>query len=93
MIQILGIRGYIIPMFGNKRSQPYGKLLIADGRRKVILPIHDDTDGSQFIIHEWKRYYVHNVGSLYNPQYEFIIEEGDLNDGSKAVSPKQTRRR
>lgn len=71
-MKILKILEYTIPMFGNKRSMPYGKLLVTDGIKEKVVKIKDDTD-KQYFTFNWKRYYIKQIGSLYNPNY--VIEE------------------
>lgn len=71
-MKILKILEYTIPMFGNKRSMPYGKLLVTDGIKEKVVKIKDDTDKQYFTFNR-KRHYIKQTGSLYNPNY--VIEE------------------
>ncbi len=71
-MQIIGLVGYTIPLFGNRRCLPYGKLIVSvDGARRVC-PIRDAPDGTQYITVNRKRYPVVNAGRLYAPVYKFI---------------------
>lgn len=71
MPTIKGIVEYIIPYFGNRRSLPYGKLLVSNGGQEKICPIMEDSDG-QYVIFDRKRRYLRNAGSLYSPVFEFV---------------------
>ena len=73
MIQIKELKNYTIPYYGNKRSMPYGDLVVSDGKNRKTCKILDDGE-KQYITFNRKRYYVRNVGSLYSPQ--FVIERG-----------------
>ena len=62
---------YTIPLFGNKRILPYGKLLISDGKTRKICPIKDD-GSRQYITFNRRRHYIRRKGSLYSPRYVFV---------------------
>lgn len=70
-LTILTLQEYTIPMCGNKRSNPYGKLEITDGKVTKLCPIKDDNDGHQYICFLRARHYVCNKGTLYNPKFVF----------------------
>lgn len=63
---------YIVPYFGNRRSLPYGKLLVSCGEQEKTCPIMEDGAG-QYIVFDRKRHYVRNAGSLYSPVFEFVF--------------------
>lgn len=62
---------YIVPYFGNRRSLPYGKLLVSCGEQEKTCPIMEDSDG-QYVVFNRKRRYLRNAGSLYSPVFEFV---------------------
>lgn len=67
---------YTIPMYGNSRIFPYGKMLVEhDGEQKAVRFGEIAANGRFFIAFKLKRYYFHNVGSLYNPKFVFDGEE------------------
>lgn len=70
-MKILGIVEYTIPMFGNRRRLPYGKLRVTDdeGINSKVVDIKDRDDGSQYVIYQRKRYGITNAGSLYHPSF------------------------
>lgn len=68
-MKILKILEYTIPMFGNIRCMPYGKLLVSDGTKEKVVNIKDDKE-RQYFTFDRKRFYIKQTGSLYNPNYE-----------------------
>lgn len=70
-MKIIGIEAYTVPMFGNRRSLPYGKLRVADdeGKNPRIVDIKDGEAGNQYVTYQRKRYGVINTGSLYSPRF------------------------
>lgn len=73
MLTIKAIVEYTIPMFGNKRSLPYGKLLVTDGKKEKVCAIQDDSYGRQYVTFNRKRYAVKNYGGLYSPKFEVLL--------------------
>ena len=75
--RIIGLVDYTIPMFGNKRCMPYGKLKVTDGVETKIVSIKDG-DASvgykQYFTFNRKRYYIRNEGSMYAPNF-VVIED------------------
>ena len=71
---IEGVQGYVIPLFGNNHSQPYGSLIISDSGKRTTRRIKEDDDGTQYIVFQRKKFGVQNMGSLYNPKFEFVKE-------------------
>lgn len=65
MVSILETVSYVIPMFGNKRSVPYGKLRVSDGAKERIVPIKEDGIRQYFTLN-YKRHYVQRKGPLYS---------------------------
>lgn len=74
MIDIVELRGYTIPMFGNKRLLPYGSLVVTDGQDTKTVVIKED-GAKQYFTFKRKRYYVKNEGSLYTPKFTIKKEE------------------
>ena len=68
-VKILKIVDYTIPMYGNSRCMPYGKLKVTDGTDTKIVEIKDDGYHQYFTFNR-HRYYIKSVGSLYSPSYE-----------------------
>ena len=68
MVTIKKIIDYTIPLCGNKRIMPYGKLLVSDGEISKVVSIQGEP--KQFFTFTRKRYYIKNAGSLYAPKYE-----------------------
>jgi len=71
MVKIEKLIGYIIPLYGNKRVLPYGSLVVSDGIDKKIVDIKEDR-GRWYFIFKRKRYYISNIGSLYNPHFQIF---------------------
>ncbi len=72
MLSVIALINYTIPMFGNERFQPYGKLLISDGTTDKLCDIKEDNNGIQYINFKHKRYGVVNRGRLWSPRFEII---------------------
>lgn len=67
---------YTIPMFGNSRIFPYGKMLVEhNGEQKIVKFGKVTADGKSSITFKRKQYYFRNEGSLYNPKFVFEGEE------------------
>lgn len=71
MIKIEMIKSYTIPLYGNKHSMPYAKLLISDDIAKKTVDTKEH-NGSQYFIFNRKRHYIRNTGTLYNPTFTII---------------------
>ena len=72
-VKILKIIDYTIPMYGNRRCLPYGKLKVTDGTTTKVVDIKDGTKEEgyrQYFTFNRRRYYLKSVGSLYSPCYE-----------------------
>lgn len=69
--KIIGTKDYTVPMFGNKQSEPYGKLVVSLDGAEIAVPIRNSKEGS-YIVLKGTRYPVRNAGSLYSPRYEFV---------------------
>ena len=69
MIKVKDVLKWTIPMFGNKHSEPYGKLLVGDGETERVVKTKEDSCGS-YITFNRKRYRISNKGSLYSPKLE-----------------------
>lgn len=71
-MKIVKIQEYIIPTCGNKQIFPYGKLIVSDGENQKVCSIQSDSNGTQYILFNRKRFRIRNIGTLYAPVYEFI---------------------
>ena len=70
------ILSYTVPMYGNSRVFPYGKMLVEhEGVQKTVKFGEVTANGKLSITFNRKRYYFHNAGSLYAPTIEFEEEE------------------
>lgn len=74
-IEILRIVDYTIPMYGNKRIFPYGKVEVSNGTDIKVVKFEGDNFCKPSFTFNRKRYFMENIGSLYNPN--FIIKESD----------------
>jgi len=79
MLIIEKLTGYTIPLFGNRRSLPYGKLLVSDGYARKQCEIRETKNGDQYIVFRRQRYGVKNAGTLYQPNY-CLYEKGWTNN-------------
>ena len=73
MLAVIKTVEYTIPMFGNKHSNPYGKLLVTDGKTEKICKILEDLSGNLYVTFHRKRYIVKNYGTLYSPHFEVLL--------------------
>lgn len=71
MVQIKELISYTIPFYGNKRTSPYGKLLVSDGVDEKIVRIIEE-GWRQYFTFKRKRYYVENCGRLYSPDFRIV---------------------
>lgn len=74
-VRIERIVEYIIPMYGNKRCVPYGKLKVTDGVDSKIVSIKDGDESvgyKQYFTFKRHRYYIRNEGGLHSPRYVII---------------------
>lgn len=76
-MRCMKILSYTIPMYGNKRNTPYGKMLVEHEGEQKVVPFgdFDMSTGLSYITFNRKRYYFRNVGSLYSPKFVFEEEE------------------
>lgn len=73
MVCIERLIGYTIPLYGNNRHLPYGKLVVRDDKDAVTKTVDiKENDGMQYFTFKRKRYYLHNVGTLYSPDFQII---------------------
>lgn len=79
MVRIEKLESYTIPMFGSKRTLPYGKLVIVDDTDwvKKLVDIKETENGDQYFTFKRRRYYVQNMGTLNFPNF-CIIEEFEV---------------
>ncbi|WP_289026715.1 hypothetical protein [uncultured Flavonifractor sp.] len=75
-MRLVCIESYVIPTFGNRRHEPYGRLLVEHGGRRRSVPFGErDESGRLFVVFDRQRHYLHNAGSLYAPV--FVFEKGE----------------
>ena len=72
MLTVKKITDYIIPTYGNRHCNPYGRLLVSDGTTEKVVAILGDRE--QYIVFNRKRYPVRRGGSLYSPTFEIVQE-------------------
>lgn len=73
MVHIEKLVGYTIPLYGNKRLFPYGKLIVWDDDDMVTKTVDIKEDGAkQYFTFKRKRFYIHNAGTLYSPNFKII---------------------
>jgi len=70
-VQIIRVEKRCIPMFGNKRHFPYGKLKVTDG---VDTKIVNFCEYNGFCF-KGKRYKLDYTGSMNFPKYEIVKED------------------
>lgn len=71
-MKIIELVSYTIPMFGDKRSFPYGRMVVEHGGvRKTVRFGEVDMFGGAYINFNRRRYYYENRGDLYNPVIVF----------------------
>ena len=75
-IRILELKNYTIPFYGNRRNLPYFTLEIVVTEKgnavtKEVVTKEDD-EGRRYFVHNRRRYYVENIGSLYSPKIKLI---------------------
>lgn len=61
-MKIKSIIEWIIPSYGNKESEPYGKILVENDGKLKIIKFKNGT-----FIYERKKYEIKNIGCLYSP--------------------------
>lgn len=74
--QILRIVKWVVPMFGNDFSEPYGTLEITDGATTRLCRTHQAAAGQayfpQYVCFNRRRWLVKNTGTLTHPQIGLI---------------------
>lgn len=71
-LRIVKLIDYTIPLYDNKRINPYGKLMVTDDELGKIVDIKIDENFNNYFTFKRKRYYIENIGSLYYPKYVII---------------------
>lgn len=72
-MECIEILSYTIPLYGNRRIFPYGRMKIEhEGEETVVRFGEVDSEGLYYITYNRKKYRFRNVGSLYNPVFEFL---------------------
>lgn len=67
------ILSYTIPLCGNRRIFPYGRMRIEHNGEETVVRFGEvDPEGFNYITFNRKKYRFCNAGSLYNPVFEFL---------------------
>lgn len=72
MVRIIGIAKYVIPLFGNKKGEPYGSLYVSCDGKAMKKRIRTARDGRLFFTANRNRYYVKNFGTLFSPMFAIV---------------------
>lgn len=71
-MEVKQILSYTIPMYGNHRIFPYGRMKVEHEGREYVASFGDiDHLGRFYITAGRQRFYFRNAGSLYSPRFEF----------------------
>lgn len=71
-MEVKQILSYTIPMYGNRRIFPYGRMKVEHEGREYVACFGDiDHLGRFYITAGRQRFYFRNTGSLYSPRFEF----------------------
>lgn len=71
-MRFIRLESYIIPIFGNRRAEPYGRMVVEHvGKTRTVRFGAVDDQGRQYITFGRRRYYFQNRGSLYSPKFVF----------------------
>lgn len=75
--QALGITKWVVPLYGNRFSQPYGVILCSDGTVQQICRTRQPEGGegcfAQYVFFRRRKYLVVNDGSLYRPKLRLAL--------------------
>lgn len=75
-MRFICIESYMIPTFGNRRTEPYGRMVVEhNGETRTVRFGERDGLGRRYITFNRKRYYFHNKGNLYSPIFVFEDED------------------
>lgn len=67
---------YVIPTYGNRHSEPYGRMLVEhNGVFRSVRFGEVDMQGRSFITFDRKQFFFRNDGSLYSPHIVFDMDE------------------
>ena len=62
-MRFICIESYMIPTFGNRRTEPYGRMVVEhNGETRTVRFGERDGLGRRYITFNRKRYYFHNKG-------------------------------
>lgn len=71
-MEVKKILSYTVPLYGNRRIFPYGRMCVAHEGKEYVVRFGDlDNEGRFYITAARRRFYFRNVGSLYAPHFEF----------------------
>lgn len=63
-MRFVSIESYMIPTFGNRRTEPYGRMVVEhSGETRTVRFGERDGLGRRYITLDRKRYYFHNKGA------------------------------
>lgn len=71
-MEVKKILSYTIPLYGNRRIFPYGRMRVEHEGKEYVARFGDtDDQGRFYITAARRRFYFRNTGSLYAPRFEF----------------------
>lgn len=71
-MRVKKILSYTIPLYGNRRIFPYGRMRVEHEGKEYLVRFGDiDDQGRFYITAARRRFYFRNTGSLYSPRFEF----------------------
>lgn len=71
-MEIKKILSYTIPLYGNRRIFPYGRMRVEHEGKEYVVRFGDtDDQGRFYITAARRRFYFRNAGSLHAPRFEF----------------------
>lgn len=74
-MRVVRLESYVIPTYGNRHAWPYGRMLVEHNKKQCSVRFgRVDRFGRSYITLNRRRYYFHNCGSLYSPQFVFDNE-------------------
>lgn len=71
-MEVKKILSYTIPLYGNRRIFPYGRMRVEHEGKEYVVRFGDiDDQGRYYITASRRRFYFRNTGSLHAPRFEF----------------------
>ena len=85
-MRVKKILSYTIPLYGNRRIFPYGRMRVEHEGKEYVVRFGDIDDQDRFYITAARRrFYFRNTGSLYAPHFEFYTP-GEVQRAKKKTS-------